>query len=154
MCISYSWHIPNTRLEGFCVLLPQSTALSGKTHKKRSHTYPYYLKSQINQNIIKNLYLILAKIHYWKKYIFKFNDPKFDQTRNLTDPKENMTKKEPDLARPGPRQPEIWDYLISYDLKPDPIRTRMIQNPRWPKLISIRNLTRSDPKWLETRKNR
>jgi hypothetical protein len=69
-------------------------------------------------------------------------------------------KKEPDLARPDPRQPETQDYPISDDLKPDPTRTRMTQNLRWPELIRTRNLARlkmtRDPKkpdsvQLETR---
>jgi hypothetical protein len=86
-----------------------------------------------------------------KKSILKSDDPKFDPTRNKT-----WQKKESDLTRdnmkpdiiryqmtwiptrPDPRLPETRYYLISDDLNPDPIRTRMTQNPRWPELIRTR----------------
>jgi hypothetical protein len=60
-----------------------------------------------------------------------------------------MTKKNP--TRPGPKQLEIWDYLISDDLKLDSTWIRMTRNPRRHELIRTRNLTRPDLKWPETR---
>jgi hypothetical protein len=60
---------------------------------------PYYLKSQIDQNIIKNLNLILAKIYFWKMI-------QSLMIRNLTRPEINMIKK--NSIQPAPAR----DYLM------------------------------------------